>query len=469
MGTRFSQWERMSTRLILVFSLTAAMLLMGAALTSGEPEIASIPVEVTFQPPYYYYVSTGEDEPPDIPTSNCQSSTGVCTLRAAVTSANQDLSNISRIFLPAGTYTLTYGTLPIQRQMEFVGAGAVMTVIHVQDQVSNLISAAASAHLTLYDLTLTGGSAGDGGAIENNGTVTLVRSVITENDATIGGGIWNNGTLTLVDSAVNQNRASESDGAITNVGSAMLIRSMVSGNDGGAGAGGILNYGTLEVYSTTISSNVGGEGGGLNNRGNLTVEASTIALNEAISGNGGGLYNGAGLAKLLNSTLSGNMAGTGGAIYNLEPGTVWLASVTIANNAADGDGGGIFMDSGAGLLLRNTILSENTAGGMGGNCRGILGAAVNTLVSSNDCALTGTVIEADPLLGALQDNGGPTQTHALSTSSPALNAVPSADCTDFSGAALVMDQRGMARLAGAACDIGAFEFSFNGFLPLVRR
>jgi hypothetical protein len=205
----------------------------------------------------------------------------------------------------------------------------------------------------------------------------------------------------------------------------------------------------------------------LTNFGNLNLEASTVVFNWA-SFNGGGLYN-SGQAKILNTTMSGNIADQdGAAIYNSASASLRLASNTLANNSADRDGGGIF-EGGGESELRNTILSGNTAGATGGNCRGSFDPVANTLVSSNDCGLTGTLIVADPLLGDLQDNGGPTQTHALAADSPAIDAVPIVECTDFAGVALTRDQRGMTRPVGIACDIGAYEYGFDLFLPLIRR
>ena len=280
----------------------------------------------------------------------------------------------------------------------------------------------------------------------------------------VGGGIWNEGALTLMDSMVVRNSASENDGGITNLGTTSLIQSTVSDNDGEVGAGGIANFGTLNVYSSTIEYNRGGDGGGLKNLGDLFLDSSTVSGNE-VFGNGGGLYNDAGYVKMINSTLSGNTADNGGGIYNQGASTIWITSATIANNSAASEGGGIFIGGGAGLVLRNTILSANA----GENCHGIFGTVTNILVSSNDCNLTGTVIVADPQLGDLQDNGGPTETHALLDGSPALKAVPGEDCIDFSGQPLLTDQRGMPRIEGERCDIGAYELTYSRFLPLITR
>jgi hypothetical protein len=455
----YSLSKRIAFRFAMLLTLLMmALLLIGVSLTEGS-QITKGALQATIEPNTTYYVTTVEDEPAVDRGGLCGNP---CTLRGAVAASNYPPGG--KIILPSGTYTLTYGSLVTERNIEVVGDGADVTVIHVEFKPFNIFSIRNTSKLTLSDVALTGGSAVNGGALENQGDLTLIHSVVAENEATVGGGIWNEGALTLMDSMVVHNSASENDGGITNLGTTSLIQSTVSDNNGEVGAGGIANFGTLNVYSSTIEYNRGGDGGGLKNLGDLFLDSSTVSGNE-VFGNGGGLYNDAGDVKMINSTLSGNTADNGGGIYNQGASTIWITSATIANNSAASEGGGIFMGGGAGLVLRNTILSANA----GENCHGIFGTVTNILVSSNDCNLTGTVIVADPQLGDLQDNGGPTETHALLDGSPALKAVPGEDCIDFSGQPLLTDQRGMPRIEGERCDIGAYELNYSRFLPLITR
>jgi hypothetical protein len=103
-------------------------------------------------------------------------------------------------------------------------------------------------------------------------------------------------------------------------------------------------------------------------------------------------------------------------------------------------------------MLRNTIIANSPAGG---NCYGPLTSQGNNLSQDDSCqaSLTapGDLNARSPLLGPLQDYGGPTQTHALLPGSPAINGGTGVGCP-------ATDQRGFARPQGAACDIGAFEF-----------
>ncbi len=120
----------------------------------------------------------------------------------------------------------------------------------------------------------------------------------------------------------------------------------------------------------------------------------------------------------------------------------------------------------ASLTLKNTIIAHNT-GGLWKNCNGS-GTVTSQGYNLSDDYTCGTWFTAssdlnntDPLLGPLQNNGGPTPTHALLPGSPAINAGSNAGCP-------ATDQRNVFRPQGGACDIGAFETVFL-HLPLVFR
>ncbi len=111
------------------------------------------------------------------------------------------------------------------------------------------------------------------------------------------------------------------------------------------------------------------------------------------------------------------------------------------------------MRDGAGndvLVLRNTIVAGNTGGDCGFSTGFVPDMVGTNMASDNTCGTGPGMIVADPVLGALASNGGPTKTHALLAGSPAIDAAT--DC------GVTTDQRYVARPQGAACDIGAFEF-----------
>jgi CSLREA domain-containing protein len=208
--------------------------------------------------------------------------------------------------------------------------------------------------------------------------------------------------------------------------------------------GGILNEGVLAVRESLIVGNTAAFGAGLSTEGNST-------------------------ATLVNSTVSGNRADTdGGGISAESDGTVNLRAVTISNNQADafggggGDGGGIFASStgGGGIInLRNTLIGGNVDNGREAHDCAKLGngqinsLGLNMITNTNGCNYTpgpGDVLNRSARILPLTANGGPTETHALRKTSPAINRGASCGATD---------QRGVTRRLGGRCDIGAWELA----------
>jgi hypothetical protein len=278
-----------------------------------------------------------------------------------------------------------------------------------------------------------GGGDSSGGGIINNGTLTLTRSTVSENNTNNGGGIINNGTLTLTDSAVSENAA--------------------------AYGGGISNYGTLILADSTVSGNgVGYNGGGIYNESfaEITLTDSTVSGNTAIW-NGGGLYNGGlGTATLTNSTVSANSGAYGGGIYDVDGATVTLTNCTLSANIGSYGSG---INNLGTLTLRNTLVDNDCADGST-----ITSGGGNLESPGDTCGFDQLTDQVDVTegqlnIGPLQDNGGPTMTHALGVGSVAIDQIPAEACVDADGAPLTTDQRGEPRpeTGGTMCDIGAFE------------
>ena len=414
-------------------------------------------------------------------TSTADSGTG--SLRTAIDLANitADNDQISVNMTGANPYTITLATplsinaanIPITGgtagTVTITGLGASNLNISGNNGNFSIFSIASLGNLFISGVTVSGANtSGNGGAFNNLGTLTVTNSAILGNSATNnGGGIHNSGTLTVSNSTISGNTAGSFGGGIYNNGNLTVSNSTLSGNTANNG-GGIFNLGglivtnstlsgnsanqgggifnstgaTLTVFNSTLSGNSASQGGGIFNEtsGTLTISNSTLSGNTA-STLGGGLYNN-GTGTLTNSTLSGNSASFGGGIKN-QSNTLTVINTTISGNSATNSGGGISNYSI--LNISNTIIANSTSGG------DFAGTAPNTNTNNlvEDGKVSGTTyawtVTGDPLLGPLQDNGGPTFTMALLAGSPAIGST----------AGTGTDQRGINRTTN---DIGAYSF-----------
>jgi hypothetical protein len=292
-----------------------------------------------------------------------------------------------------------------------------------------------------------------GGVYNNSGGLILFNVNLSDNEASIGGnglggGIYNDGVMNFRTGSLAGN-LSRGGGGLYNSGNANIENVSLENNSANSGSGGgIYNGGTLTLLNSTIKGRTGDIAGAVR---------------------GGGLYND-GFLVITNVTLSGNKASSyGGGLYNGNPGTpaeAGLVNVTLNLNQTEiSDGGGGLYNSGN-LTSINTIISNST----GGNCSGpeIITSNGHNLEDENTCGLSsaaGDLINTNPNLGPLEDNEGPTLTHALILPSPAINAGDNNGCP-------ATDQRGVRRPLGPTCDIGAYEYNpfiHSLFLPLVIR
>jgi CSLREA domain-containing protein len=401
-----------------------------------------------------------------------------CSLREAIIAANS-LAGADTITVPAGTYLLTIagsdgedasanGDLDITSDLTISGAGAATTI--VDGNGTNRVFEIFVGPVSFSGLTIRNGlAAGFGGGINNRSTstVTITNSVISNNQANgFGGGVNNNGagTVSISNSSVTGNTALGSNfgGGINNNfgGTATVTLSTISSNTAADG-GGINNNssGSFTLTDSTVSGNTGtdtspGGGGILNNSsGPMTIVGSTVSGNTSV-GPGGGINNNSGGAlAITNSTVSNNTstnAGGGGGVYRGSIGTVALTNVTVIGNSAP-LGGGLRNNRGdSPITLLRSIVANSVSGG---SCSGVISSLGNNLSSDATCNLVaaGDLPNTNPLAAPLAANGGPTQTHALQAGSPAINA-GGAGCPPPA-----IDQRGVTRPQGSACEIGSFE------------
>ncbi len=313
--------------------------------------------------------------------------------------------------------------------------------------------------------------------------VTLTRSVVIEGAGPAltrldGGGMERFRRVILVEepdvqvelrnlAIVNGDAGSPAGGGIYNGGTMTLVNVRITNNNGG-GAGGLYNTGTLTIRNSTIAENTGRSAGAILNDGVLTLENSTLTANQ---GSTSGIINTNQLT-VLNATFSGNRASAGSVINNFS-GTMTIAFTTIVSNTTDiisepFPASALMSNSGNNTLnISATIIAGN---GPGPNCSGTITSQGHNLTDDATCSLnaSGDQPDTDPLLGALANNGGLTQTHALLPQSPAIDAAPRLDCP-------ATDQRGVTRPASGAneppCDSGAVEYTAPGqllYLPLIQ-
>lgn len=285
----------------------------------------------------------------------------------------------------------------------------------------------------VQNVTITGGTEDDsGGGISADGDLTITGSTISGNTAEdAGGGVVADGVVTVADSTITGNHSDRYGGGILADSDVITItRSTISNNSADDQGGGVYSHHEpMTVVDSTISGNsAGNEGGGLCSVDELHVTNSTITGNTAGGTGGGILAEGEELFTGSFMTISGNTSATGANI-DLE----------------DGE-----------LVLFGSVVSNPLGGGT--NCAAIATsstAGYNYEADGDTCGFddaTDVADGADPLLGALAANGGPTQTMLPQSGSPLIDAIPTTE-TDCTGD----DQRGIIRPQGNGCEIGSVE------------
>ena len=222
-----------------------------------------------------------------------------------------------------------------------------------------------------------------------------------------------------------------------------ITNSTISGNSATKAGGGTYNGGnsggSIILIDSTVSGNTAGTGGGLYDNASATstsVVNSTLTGNTATTSTGGGIDNESGMLTITDSTFSGNSAATGG-------GGVY--SYYTAANAGTINGTIVAANSGGDLQPKAGFFS-------GSNDLIGDGSDQYSLMNTQDGSAT---VLLSPLLSQLGNFGGPTQTLALLPGSVAIDN--GAAFQDSNGNNITADQRGVARTQGLAPDIGEFE------------
>ncbi len=323
---------------------------------------------------------------------------------------------------------------------------------------------------TLANIVFTGNIANAGAGMYNlNSNPNLANITFKTNLSTDGAGMYNlNSSPTLANVTFNGNTASSGygGGMHNNNSSPSLTNILFTLNKGFYGAG-VYNANGSHPSFTDVTFDTNGDssntnrGGGVYNAVGSTPTFTHVTFrNNASGGLGGGVYNDVSNAVFTNITFSGNSASAwGGGIYN------WNSNPTLNNVTFAGNSAGVNFSGGAiadfGNVANTPVIKNSIVWGNSPAASQIYDNSSTPTVSysivEGGYAGTGN-LSTNPLLGALANNGGFTQTMALGVGSPAIDSGNTVTCA-------VDDQRGVARPQGSACDMGAFEVLQNTPTP----
>ncbi len=409
--------------------MSAVLLSLGAAGLASSAQAATYTVGTTGDTP------SGEKCP--------EPASGTCSLRQLIEYENglpEAPSPPDVIVVPSGTYKLNEGTLTITQSLVILGAGARTTIVEMpvnaypeRERVFETQSPGESS-IGIFGLEIVDG---------------IANTDSNETDGDFGGDIRNKGLLLLSEDWITKGTASAGGGVANDGGTLVVERSLVSGNTSSTGyaeAGGILNYG----YA-------GCEGECAGKKAVLAVEDSTVAENSANVGAGivsttEDLEPDENGASIIDSTIA----------YNSEE---CIECSPVAGAGLTADDGTIAVDGS--IVAFNTNTTDGSAP-TEANCSATSPATIVSplgydLESGTDCGFTSTGdlqnTSPDFSSSTPQNNGGSTNTFALEPTSPAVDAIPksvSLLCDN-------LDQRGVTRPQGSACDIGAFELAPSTF------
>jgi predicted outer membrane repeat protein len=424
--------------------VAAGAILAGCGSSAEAPTASSITAIAS--PDAGGCTSTGQPDagrdasagPPPIVVDTVDSETrpfqGVCSLDMAVAALARQADyggcknalGATSISIPGGTFDISSGlslelSAAIPTAVSLVGHGVDVTILDTNGSVSPAVDidglTVTLSQLTVRETAPLTTAATTGIRLDQNALVTLDHVRVT---GFTDSGVWNaNATLTVMASTIDANSNSRFGGGLYQ-----------AAQDATATPTTFVNYSTISGNSAVL-------GGGIYNLGYLNLMYSTIAGNTATGGKGGGIY-------MKNDYLE-------------------TAHCTIAFNdaTAGGLGGGVYVDPSiqANVHINSSIIADNTASSAAPDYSGLLRDPYTQLYDADVLGSAAGVttgkafidIVKDPLLGALGDNGGPTQTCALLAKSPAIDA-----SRPFPRS--FMDQRLVCAPYGSKSDVGAFEW-----------
>jgi len=256
--------------------------------------------------------------------------------------------------------------------------------------------------------------------------VEMEGVILTQGMATEGGAILNQGDLTLIDSMFSNNVA-DNGGCISNYGELTIMRTYFARNLSQHLGGSLWNpQGQMIVLNSNFFNNAATSGGSISNRGEHSdlIVANTLFVNNNAQNHGGAIHNVAGELTVINNTFVANQAAQGGH-------SIWNQ--------------GLFH-------LKNTLMAHTPQQGLQCINKGKISINIKNLIEDGSC---GAHYSGNPYL---QQLAAEPPIYGLLTSSLAIDNGDQETCSRFPVNNL--DQQGQLRMTQAHlnCDIGALEW-----------
>ena len=326
----------------------------------------------------------------------------------------------------AGTsILLQLGQINVTHPISIEASALTSPVTISGEDLSRIFFVAGDASLDINGVNFTSAKSTHepGGAFLVYGNLELSNAQINLSSATFGGGIasFRGSTIFLKNSRIVENSASQ--------------------YGGGLALDGLISIEDSQVNNNTATL----DGGGIYCNHNFSISRSLISSNTALRDGGGIFLNDSNAKVISNTTIYGNHSqGGGGGIRNL--GSLTLNQCTISGNNSEFSGGGIYdqvsaYSNNSGITLQSSIICENTAPD-----------SSNYSGNSPSSPWSDSLIDIDPVLSELRDNGGPTHSMLPLEGSPAIDPITGTQTLPHD-----TDQRGYFRTIGATSDIGAIE------------